>query len=132
MELTNSIAPFLPRILLPTLPATDQNPSPRALPTRHHLDANHSPRNRLQHAQIQQHLLLRHGHIPDPSLHSHNPQRNPKKQPLQARLRNRRHGRNRGHKSTTYDCAGRDKLPVQKGDIAVSEIRNVDPRTELG
>lgn len=62
-------------LLLSALSPTDPDPSACALPTDHNLDPHYAPRNRLQHAQVQQHLLQRHGHITYTSLHCTYPQR---------------------------------------------------------
>lgn len=46
-------ASILPRSRISHLPSTDPYPTTRALPAHHHIDANTSSRNRLQHAQVQ-------------------------------------------------------------------------------
>src|SRR5690242_1010892 len=48
----------LPRLTLPRLLPANPNSSTRALPTRDNIHTHLAPRNRLQPAQVQQHLLL--------------------------------------------------------------------------
>ena len=56
-ELTITIATLHPRLVLSIILPTDPDPSACALPTDHNLNAYHVPRDRLQHAQVQQHIL---------------------------------------------------------------------------
>jgi hypothetical protein len=56
-KLTIPIAALYPCLLLPSVPPTDPNPSACALPAHHYVDPHYAPRDRLQLAQVEQHIL---------------------------------------------------------------------------